>query len=140
MPNGSRVTLHQARPFGGDSSKAGEAIQRRVLTMHVRTVTAGLGAAILAGALSIGAAGSASADPAYCTSSNYGSNGVTSYCYTSAPGTEFRTVVTCHYTTPSGSVDSNNWYGSWRVQGDPGNSIATCGAGWGRFSKNTQTR
>ncbi len=108
--------------------------------MHPRTLKAALGTVVMAGALSIGAAGSAIAVPAYCTADNYGSNGVTSYCYTSASGSQFRAVVTCHYTTPSGSVDSNNWYGSWRIQGDPGNSIATCGTGWSRFSKNTQTR
>ena len=107
--------------------------------MSVRTIKAALGTVVMAGALGIGMAGSASAVPAYCSVADYGSNGATGYCYASASGTQFRAVVTCHYATPSGSVDSNNWYGPWRIQGDPLWSNVSCGAGWGRFSKSVQT-
>lgn len=107
--------------------------------MQVRTVKAVLTAIVLAAGFSLAAAGPASADPSYCSSSWYGTNGSTSYCYTSASGSQFRAVITCHYTTPSGSVDSNNWYGPWEVQGDPLNSYVYCGSGWSRWSHNTQT-
>ena len=108
--------------------------------MKFRTGKIALASVALGAALCVPTAGSASADPTFCTSSYAGSYSSSSYCYASAPGTQFRAVVMCQFTTPTGSTDHQNWYGAWQTQGDPASSLATCGSGWGRYGKNTQTR
>lgn len=86
------------------------------------------------------AAPQASAVPAYCSAGQYG-NGATAYCYTSASGTQFRAVATCrYYISATGTYAYSNWYGPWRIQGDPLSSIATCGTGYSFYSADAQVQ
>ncbi|WP_086852624.1 hypothetical protein [Amycolatopsis kentuckyensis] len=107
--------------------------------MTSRTAKIVLAATLTAAGLSVAVAAPAAAAPAYCTASQSG-NGATAYCYASASGTQFRAVAYCRYLTPSGSFDYSNFYGPWRVQGDPYRSTVACGAGWSYLSANAQVR
>ena len=105
---------------------------RRKAALSAAGVIVGLGAALAVVA-------PAQAVPAYCTASSSG-NTVTAYCYASAAGTQFRAVAQCRYQTPSGSYDYNTWYGTWRTQGDPFSSTATCGSGYGLYGADAQVQ
>ncbi|WP_410640021.1 hypothetical protein [Amycolatopsis sp. lyj-346] len=107
--------------------------------MHSRIAKTVLAATLTAAGLSVALASPAAAAPAYCSASQSG-NGTTAYCYASASGTQFRAVAYCRYLTPSGSFDYSNFYGVWRVQGDPLRSTVACGAGWNFVSPNAQVR
>ncbi|WP_372664393.1 hypothetical protein [Amycolatopsis kentuckyensis] len=107
--------------------------------MKSRIVKTVFAATLTAVGLAVPLAAPASAAPAYCTASQSG-NGAKAYCYASASGTQFRAVAYCKYVTPTGSVDYSNFYGAWRVQGDPTWSTAPCGLGWSFLSPNAQTR
>ena len=105
--------------------------------MKFQTVRVFAAVAVLTLGTATWAATPAAAGPAYCTANSSG-NTVTAYCYTSASGTKFRAVAKCRYQTPSGSWDYNNWYGTWRIQGDPYSSSATCGTGWSLYQADAQ--
>ena len=107
--------------------------------MTSRTAKIMLAATLTAAGLSVAIASPAAAAPAYCSASKSG-NGTTAYCYASASGTQFRAVAYCRYLTPSGSFDYSNFYGPWRVQGDPLSSLVACGAGWNFVSPTAQLR
>ncbi|CAM4410350.1 hypothetical protein NONI108955_25830 [Nocardia ninae] len=107
--------------------------------MKYRTAKIMLAATLTTVGLSISMASPASAAPPGCRASQSG-NGATAYCYTSASGTQFRAVARCRYLTPSGSFDYENFFGPWRVQGNPQSSYAPCGAGWNFVEPNARTK
>ena len=107
--------------------------------MKSRLVGLAVAGVLASTALAVVTAVPAAAVPSYCSASKSG-NGATAYCYTSAAGTQFRAVAACTITTPSGSTDHSNFYGSWQTQGDPISSLATCASGWAFASANAQTR
>lgn len=67
--------------------------------MEFRTGKVALASVALGATLCLPTAGSASADPAFCSSSYTSMYSSSSYRYVSAPGSQFRAVVMCQFTT-----------------------------------------